>query len=125
MDIILSNSDPRPIYEQVGEALRAAIISGELKPGDPLPSIRGLARDLRISVITTKRAFEELEREGWIETVPGKGSFAAGANAPLLQERRLLEIENHLRDALRLGRTAGMGVEDLEKMLKALHEEDL
>ena len=79
MNIIISNSDPRPIYEQVGEAIRAAIVSGELAAGEALPSIRGLAKDLRISVITTKRAFEDLEREGYIETVPGKGSFVAGA----------------------------------------------
>lgn len=125
MNIIISNSDPRPIYQQVGEAIRGAVISGELSPGDALPSIRGLAKDLRISVITTKRAFEELEREGYIETVPGKGSFVSGASAALLRERRLSEIEEHLRGALELGRSCGVTPEELTKMLKTLSEEDI
>ncbi len=125
MNIIITNSDPRPIYEQVGEAIRGAIISGELKPGEALPSIRGLAKDLRISVITTKRAFEELERDGYIETVPGKGSFVAGTSAALLRERRLAQIEDSLRQALTLGRSAGVSPEELVKMLKTLSEEEL
>ena len=125
MNIIISNQDPRPIYEQVGEAIRAAIISGELGPGEALPSIRGLAKDLRISVITTKRAFEDLEREGYIETVPGKGSFVSGASASLLRERRLSEIEEHLRRALELGRSCGVPPEELETILKTLSEEDI
>lgn len=125
MNIIISNSDPRPIYEQVGEAIRGAIVSGELKAGDALPSIRGLAKDLRISVITTKRAFEELEREGYIETVPGKGSFVAGASAALLRERRLAEIEEHMRSAVELGRSAGVSTAELMEMLKTLSEEDI
>lgn len=125
MNIIISNSDPRPIYEQVGEAVRGAIISGELTPGEALPSIRGLAKDLRISVITTKRAFEELEREGYISTVPGKGSFVAETGAGLLRERRLSEIEGHLREALRLGRSCGVGQEEIKKMLSVLSEEDI
>ncbi len=125
MNIIISNSDPRPIYEQVGEAIRAAIVSGELAAGEALPSIRGLAKDLRISVITTKRAFEDLEREGYIETVPGKGSFVAGAGAALLRERRLTEIEDCLRRAIELGRSCGVDVGEIEKMLRTLSEEDI
>lgn len=125
MDIIISNQDPRPIYEQVEGAIREAIISGELRAGEALPSIRGLAKDLRISVITTKRAFEELERGGYIETVPGKGSFVAGAGAELLRERRLTEIEENLRRALELGRSCGVGEEELEEMLRTLAEEDI
>ena len=125
MNIIISNSDPRPIYEQVGEAIRSAIVRGELEAGDPLPSIRGLAKDLRISVITTKRAFEELERDGYIETVPGKGSFVAASGTGLLRERRLSEIEESLRRALLLGRSAGLGTEELTEMLRVLSEEEL
>lgn len=125
MNIIITNSDPRPIYEQVGEAIRGAIISGELTPGEALPSIRGLAKDLRISVITTKRAFEELERDGYIETVPGKGSFVAGTSSALLRERRLAQIEEALRHALTLGRSAGVSPEELVTMLKTLSEEEL
>ncbi len=125
MNIIISNSDPRPIYEQVGEAIRAAIISGELAPGEALPSIRGLAKDLRISVITTKRAFEDLEREGYISTVPGKGSFVSETGMGLLRERRLSEIEGHLRRALELGRSCGLTEAEIEKMLTILSEEDI
>ena len=125
MNILISNQDPRPIYEQVGEAIRAAIISGELGPGEALPSIRGLAKDLRISVITTKRAFEDLEREGYIATVPGKGSFVAEASVALLRERRLSQIEEHLRAALDLGRSCGLDGAEVQKMLRILSEEDI
>ncbi len=125
MNIIISNADPRPIYQQVGEAVRGAIISGELAPGAALPSIRGLAKDLRISVITTKRAFEELEREGYISTVPGKGSFVAETGAGLLRERRLAQIEEHLRQALRLGGSCGLSRTEIGEMLKVLSEEDV
>lgn len=125
MNIIISNSDPRPIYEQVGEAIRSAIVRGELEAGEALPSIRGLSKDLRISVITTKRAFEELERDGYIETVPGKGSFVAASGTGLLRERRLSEIEESLRRALLLGRSAGLGTEELIEMLRVLSEEEL
>ncbi len=125
MNIIISNSDPRPIYEQVGEAIRSAIVRGELEAGEALPSIRGLSKDLRISVITTKRAFEELERDGYIETVPGKGSFVAASGTGLLRERRLSEIEESLRRALLLGRSAGLGTEELTEMLRVLSEEEL
>lgn len=123
MDIIISNQDPRPIYMQVGEAIRSAIISGELKEGDALPSIRGLAKDLRISVITTKRAFEELERDGFIATVPGKGTFVSAPNTGILRERRLRELEDHLRQALMLGRSCGLTAEDVAGMVKVINEE--
>ena len=125
MNIIISNSDPRPIYQQVGEAIRGAIVTGELSPGAALPSIRGLAKDLRISVITTKRAFEELEREGYVETVPGKGSFVAGTSSALLRERGLAEIEDALRRALELSRSCGVTQVELANMLKTLSGEDI
>ena len=125
MNIIISNADPRPIYEQIGAAVREAIVSGEVAAGEALPSIRALAKDLRVSVITTKRAFEELERDGYIETVPGKGSFAADVGAPLLRERRLREMEDHLRQALALGRSAGLDAQAVAQALILLSKEDI
>lgn len=125
MNIIISNADPRPIYEQIGAAVREAIVSGEVAAGEALPSIRALAKDLRVSVITTKRAFEELERDGYIETVPGKGSFAADVEAPLLREQRLREMEDHLRRALLLGRSAGLDAEAVAQALIILSKEDI
>ena len=89
MDIIISNGSSEPIYEQITRQIKAAIMAGELAEGDPLPSIRALANDLRISVITTKRAYAELEEAGFIDTVQGKGSFVAGGNLELLREERL------------------------------------
>ncbi|NLY68140.1 MAG: GntR family transcriptional regulator, partial [Tissierellia bacterium] len=96
MRIIISNSSNEPIYEQISKQIKAQILKGELKEGDLLPSIRGLARDLQISVITTKRAYEELEKEGFIETVQGKGSYVAGQNKELMREKKLNIIEEKL-----------------------------
>ena len=115
MNIIISNSSGLPIYEQICRQIKGAIATGKLRPGEPLPSIRALARDLRISVITTKRAYEELEREGFINTVAGKGCFVAEQN---------LELEEHLQSALELGRQCGLTTEDLRNMLLVLSEEE-
>ena len=109
MTIIIQNSSPLPIYEQITRQVRAAILSGELKEGEMLPSVRALARDLRISVITTRRAYDELEREGYIQTVAGKGSFVGARSADLVREENLRQIENHLSEALKLGRRPGWG----------------
>ena len=100
MNIILSNSSPKPIYEQITTQIKSAIISGELTEGQALPSMRLLARDLRISVITTKRAYEDLERDGFIHTVPGKGSFVSPMNTQLLREERMRAVEAHLQAAV-------------------------
>jgi len=97
LDIILSNMSDRPIYEQIYNQIKNAIISGELKEGDMLPSIRALAKDLRISVITTKRAYDELERDGYIYTVAGKGCYVAKKNMELIREEYLKRIEEHIR----------------------------
>lgn len=94
MNLILRNASGQPIYDQITSQIKALILSGELKTGDALPSMRALAKDLRISVITTKRAYEELERDGFIETVPGKGSFVAQANLELIREEHLRQIES-------------------------------
>ena len=123
MDVIISNADSRPIYEQVYDQIKSAIISGKLTPGELLPSIRGLAKDLRISVITTKRAYDELEREGFIYTSQGRGCFVAEKNMELVRESRLREIEEHLRKALLLAPSCGMGERELAEMLRILSEE--
>ena len=113
MDIIISNSSGQPIYEQICRQIKGAVASGKLKPGEPLPSIRNLARDLRISVITTKRAYEELERDGFIFTVAGKGSFVAQQDVELARESSLREIEQHLQAALELSRQIELPVSEL------------
>jgi len=123
VDIIISNTSGQPIYEQISRQIKGEIATGRLPPGEPLPSIRTLARDLRISVITTKRAYEELEREGFIYTVAGKGSFVAEQNLELARESGLREIEEHLQAALELGRQLGLAVEELQDMLRFLSEE--
>lgn len=124
MDIIISNSSGQPIYEQICRQIKGAVASGKLKPGEPLPSIRNLARDLRISVITTKRAYAELEEAGFIDTVQGKGSFVAGGNLELLREERLRQVEAHLARAVAEATAAGIGPADLHAMLDLLLEED-
>ena len=124
MDIIISNSSGQPIYEQICRQIKGAVASGKLKPGEPLPSIRNLARDLRISVITTKRAYEELERDGFICTVAGKGSFVAQQDVELARESSLLEIELHLQSALELSRQIELPINELQNILHVLSEEE-
>ena len=124
MEILISNSSDKPIYEQICRQIKGAIAAGKLQPGEPLPSIRSLARDLRISVITTKRAYEELERDGFIQTVAGKGSFVAQQDLELARESNLREIEQHLQAALELSRQIDLPAEELYSILKVLSEED-
>lgn len=117
MNILISNSSDRPIYEQIGEQIRDQIISGSLAEGDALPSMRLLAKELRISVITTKRAYEELEREGFIETVPGKGCFVAAQNSELLMEAQLKKVEEALQKAVDEAAKGGINASQLHEML--------
>ena len=124
IDLIISNASGQPIYEQIVRQIKGAITTGKLPPGEPLPSIRALARDLRISVITTKRAYEELEREGFIDTVAGKGSFVAQQDLELARESSLREIEAHLQAAVELSRQAGLTMTELENILHVLSEEE-
>ena len=121
--ILLSNDSAKPIYEQILDQVKDLILKGSLQPGDPLPSIRALARDLSISVITTKRAYDELERERFIETVQGKGSFVALQDNALMQERLLHAIEDKLSQALLEARLMGLDYADVERMLRILWEE--
>ena len=125
LDIIISNASDKPIYEQITRQIKAAIMAGELAEGDPLPSIRALANDLRISVITTKRAYAELdEAQGFIETVQGKGSFVAGGNMELLREEPLRQVEGHLARAVAEAENVGIEAADLHAMLDVLLEEN-
>ena len=123
MKIIIANSSPDPIYEQVNRQLKAQIISGELREGEPLPSIRRLAQDLQISVITTKRAYEELEKEGFIDTVEGKGSFVAMQNKELLREKKMKIVEEKMAAAVDEARLLGITRAELEEMLDLLYGE--
>jgi len=124
MKIIISNASQDPIYEQVSKQIKAQIISGELNEGDPLPSIRKLAKELQISVITTKRAYEELEKEGFIDTVGGKGCFVAMQNKELLKEKKMKTIEEHLSDVVSDAKKLGVNFKELKEMLSILFNEE-
>ena len=124
MRVLLSNSSSEPIYEQIVRQIRAQIIAGELEEGGLLPSIRALARDLQISVITTKRAYEELEKEGLIDTVGGKGTFVAAQNPEFLREKRMKVVEEKLVAAVTEARLLGVGPAELGEMLRLLYEEE-
>ena len=125
MDVLIRNTSNEPIYEQIFHQIRDQILTGALPPGTALPSIRALARDLRISVITTKRAYDELERAGFLVTVAGKGSFVAEQNLALVREHHLTEIETHLRAAADLARQCGLSPAELEEMFRLQLEESL
>lgn len=124
MNIVINNSNDKPIYEQIKDQLKEKIISGELKASDALPSMRLLAKELRISVITTKRAYEELEREGFIITVTGKGSFVAEKNLDLIREESLKKIEDMLNKAVSLSQPLGLKLDDMIEMLTLLYDGD-
>lgn len=126
MRIILSYQSSIPIYEQIKEQIKASILSGELAEGMQLPSIRQLARDLKVSVITTTRAYSDLELEGFLQTVPGKGSYVKGIDSDLVKAKYLNETKDVLASAIKLGKMAGLTLEDLHKLLdelEAIHSE--
>lgn len=120
MDIIIRNAGDVPIYEQILRQIKSHILRGELGEGDALPSMRLLAKELRISVITTKRAYEELEREGFITTVPGKGCFVAPRNLELAREDTLRRVEEHLTHAVETARTGGVSDQEVKELLGIL-----
>lgn len=124
MDINISNSSNQPIYDQIYLQIKNQIISGKLKEGDPLPSIRSLAKDLRISVITTKRAYDELEQEGFIYTIAGKGCFIAMRNVELIREENLKQIEEYMQKIAGLATTCNMTNEELVQMFSILSKEE-
>ena len=123
MELVIRNTANQPIYEQIYSQIRAQIIAGILQPGDALPSIRALAKDLRISVITTKRAYDELEADGFLYTVAGKGCFVAEKNMDLVREHQLKELEDHLSAAAELAKSCGLSREELTEMLRIFMEE--
>ena len=123
MDIIISNSSGKPIYEQITDQVKQQIMAGALAAGDALPSMRLLAKELRISVITTKRAYEELERDGFLENVPGKGCFVAPQNRELLREAQLRRVEEKLTQAIEEARRGAVSLEELKEMLTELYQE--
>ena len=122
MNLIISNASGKPIYEQIYTQVKNCIISGELSPGDALPSIRALAKDLRISVITTTRAYDELERDGFIDRVPGKGCYVAEKNLELVREAHLKQIEDHMTEIVTLAAGCSLSEEDTVRMLRLIWE---
>ena len=123
VDIIISNSSGKPIYEQIADQVKEQIMAGALAAGDALPSMRLLAKELRISVITTKRAYEELERDGFLENVPGKGCFVAPQNRELLREAQLRRVEEKLTQAIEEARRGAVSLEELKEMLTEMYQE--
>lgn len=117
MTIFISNSSGKPFYEQIASQIRGMIVSGELAEGEALPSMRALAKDLRISLITTKRAYEDLERDGYIETVPGKGCFVAPKNMDVIREEQLRLCEEKLGEAAEAARSCGITLQELVDIL--------
>lgn len=123
MNIYIDNRSGVPIYDQIYNGIKALIINGDLIEDEALPSIRNLAKDLRISVVTTKRAYEELEREGFIYAIPAKGFFVAPQNIELLKEQNLKKIEEHLMQIQKLAISCGLSKDDIIEMLDILEEE--
>ena len=124
MNIIITNSEGKPIYEQIAAQIKSMILSGELKEGDALPSMRVLAQDMRVSVITTKRAYEILESEGLIESFTGRGSFVSAANPEMLREQNLRDIEEHLSKAAEIAKRSGVSEKELTEILAMLYNEN-
>lgn len=123
MEILISNTGGKPIYEQITAQIKSQILSGALLPGDALPSMRTLAKELRISVITTKRAYEDLERDGFVETMQGKGSFVAAKNTEFLREEALRRVETHFREGVDTARRSGVTSAEMQEILNILLEE--
>ena len=124
MELIIRNTTNQPIYDQIYAQIKAQIIAGKLAPGEALPSIRALAKDLRISVITTKRAYDELEADGFLYAVAGKGCFVAEKNLDLIREQKLKELEDHLDAAVELAAQCGVSALELMEMLRILLKEE-
>ena len=124
MDILISNSSPVALYEQIETQIINQILNGSLKPGDPLPSIRALAKELKVSIITSKRAYEELEKEGFIETVVGKGTFISGANSERLREAAMAEMEDKLETVIISAKALGLTLDECFEIFKSIYEED-
>ena len=125
MNIIISNSSSIPIYEQIKTAIKQAIFSNELKEEDVLPSVRSMANDLKISFLTVKRAYDELEQAGFIKTVPGKGSFVAPKNLELIKEEKLKEIQDHIEKIYKISKIADISEDEVKELFKMIFEEEI
>ena len=124
MDLIITTSSGKPIYEQLKEQIKDKIISGELEPGYALPSMRDLAKELKVSLITTKRAYQDLESEGFIVSSVGKGSFLSSTDIRLLQEYKLKEMEENLRNAVKYAKLCKVGIEEMSEILEMIYREE-
>ncbi len=125
MKIIISNSDGTPIYSQIYDSIKSAIIRGEIDSNSPLPSIRSLAKDLKISVITTKRAYDDLERDGFIYTLAGKGSFVAQKNKQMMREAAIKEIEESIAKAAKLARSISLSKDEIIEIFDIFYDEKI
>ncbi|MGL5675497.1 MAG: GntR family transcriptional regulator [Cellulosilyticaceae bacterium] len=123
MDIIIANNSSIPLYEQLVSQIKQAILQDELKPDEPLPSIRMLAKELQVSIITVKRAYEDLEAEGYVTTIPGKGTYVSGTNKERLREARLSQIEEKLEGIVKDAKAIDLTMEELISRLELLYEE--
>lgn len=124
MEIIISSNTSKPIYEQITSQIKAMIMSGELQTGDPIPSMRALAKSLHISVITVQKAYEDLQRDGFIETTVGRGSFVSALNKDFMQEEQQRKAEEHLQAAADIGRANGISLEKLLELLTLFYQEE-
>lgn len=124
MEIIISNNANKPIYEQITSQIKSMIMSGELKPGEAIPSMRSLAKSIHVSVITVQKAYEDLQRDGFIEAGVGRGSFVSAQNKEFYLEEQQRRAEEHLQEAADIGRTNGIPVEKLMELLKIFYEEE-
>lgn len=120
MNIVISNQSGVPIYEQIKEQIKAAILTGELSENAPLPSLRQLARDLQVSLVTTTRAYSELELEGFVQTMPGKGVYVKKINDAFVRDKYLKETEEALITAIQRGKLAGLSIDDLHEILNTI-----
>lgn len=123
MDILISNDSPVKLYEQIENQIKSQILNGNLKPGDNLPSIRMLAKELKVSIITSKRAYEELEKQGFIETVVGKGTFVSGANSERLREAAMAEMESKLEEVIVSAKSLNLTLDECIEIFKEIYEE--
>lgn len=124
MEIIISSNTNKPIYEQITSQIKAMVISGELKHGDPIPSMRALAKSLHISVITVQRAYEDLQKDGFVETTVGRGSFISAGNKDFFQEEQQRIAEEHLQEAAEIGRKFNISLDKLIELLSIFYKEE-
>lgn len=124
VEIIISNNTSKPIYEQITSQIKGMIMSGQLQTGDPIPSMRALAKSIHVSVITVQKAYEDLQRDGFIETTVGRGSFVLAGNKEFLQEEQQRQAEEHLQKAVDIARSSGISLDTMLELLKLFYKED-